>query len=225
MLAPCSCAIACLAQFYPQKYPASTWLLAGCVAAYMVVTSLMTGASDQPAALTAAGGAACRAAQCNSCLPLERLPTTACPLPPLRSRGPGLRARRNRVDAGTPRRPPRCGYYLPLAALPGAVHAAHSAQVGQGASRIQAGGSDARCPVDARGTEWRGPQHASSGCGAPERRGAPGATSCTSGDGGGGASLTRSVGAYFHADGHLEAEAVKRDVAALLARVVERKSQ
>ena len=34
--------MACLAQFYPLKYPANFWLLAGCVAAYTVLSGLMT---------------------------------------------------------------------------------------------------------------------------------------------------------------------------------------
>lgn len=32
-----------LAQFYPKKYPANFWLLLGCVAAYVVLSTLMTG--------------------------------------------------------------------------------------------------------------------------------------------------------------------------------------
>lgn len=39
----CSCGVACLAQFYPKKYPDNTLLLAGCVVAYVVLSSLMTG--------------------------------------------------------------------------------------------------------------------------------------------------------------------------------------
>lgn len=41
-LPSCSCGVACLAQFYPKKYPANFWLLVGCVAAYMVLSTLMT---------------------------------------------------------------------------------------------------------------------------------------------------------------------------------------
>ncbi|PRW59420.1 putative signal peptidase complex subunit 2 [Chlorella sorokiniana] len=37
-----ACAVACLAQFWPKKYPANTWVLAGCVAAYVVLSTLMT---------------------------------------------------------------------------------------------------------------------------------------------------------------------------------------
>lgn len=36
--------MACLAQFYPKKYPDNFWLLAACVPAYVVLSSLMTGA-------------------------------------------------------------------------------------------------------------------------------------------------------------------------------------
>lgn len=43
-LPPCSCAVACLAQFYPKKYPDNFWVLAGCVATYVVLSSLMSGA-------------------------------------------------------------------------------------------------------------------------------------------------------------------------------------
>lgn len=46
----CSCAIACFAQFYPkllQHFPKlhlnNTWLVAGCVVAYAILSSLMTG--------------------------------------------------------------------------------------------------------------------------------------------------------------------------------------
>lgn len=45
---PCSCAVACLAQFWPKKYPANFWLLASCVAAYVVLSSLMTRARVVP---------------------------------------------------------------------------------------------------------------------------------------------------------------------------------
>lgn len=38
-----SCGLALLAQFYPKKYPANFWLLLGCVAAYVVLSTLMTG--------------------------------------------------------------------------------------------------------------------------------------------------------------------------------------
>lgn len=34
--------MACLAQFYPLKYPASFWLLVGCVSTYAVLSALMT---------------------------------------------------------------------------------------------------------------------------------------------------------------------------------------
>jgi signal peptidase complex subunit 2 len=34
--------VACLAQFYPKKYPANFWLLVGCVAVYVVLSTLMT---------------------------------------------------------------------------------------------------------------------------------------------------------------------------------------
>jgi hypothetical protein len=37
--------------------------------------------------------------------------------------------------------------------------------------------------------------------------------------------LRRSVGDYFHEDGHLAAEVIKRDAAALLAQLVEEKSK
>ncbi|KAI7841303.1 hypothetical protein COHA_004922 [Chlorella ohadii] len=37
-----ACAVACLAQFYPKKYPANFWLLACCVASYVVLSTLMT---------------------------------------------------------------------------------------------------------------------------------------------------------------------------------------
>ncbi|EFN57522.1 hypothetical protein CHLNCDRAFT_143120 [Chlorella variabilis] len=37
-----ACGVACLAQFYPKKYPDNTLLLAGCVVAYVVLSSLMT---------------------------------------------------------------------------------------------------------------------------------------------------------------------------------------
>lgn len=40
---PCSCGLALLAQFYPKKYPANFWLLLGCVVAYVVLSTLMTG--------------------------------------------------------------------------------------------------------------------------------------------------------------------------------------
>ncbi|KAL4426693.1 hypothetical protein ABPG77_004749 [Micractinium sp. CCAP 211/92] len=36
------CGLALLAQFYPKKYPANFWLLLGCVAAYVVLSTLMT---------------------------------------------------------------------------------------------------------------------------------------------------------------------------------------
>lgn len=34
--------MACLAQFYPLKYPASFWLLASCVSIYAVLSTAMT---------------------------------------------------------------------------------------------------------------------------------------------------------------------------------------
>lgn len=34
--------MACLAQFYPQKYPANAWLLVGCVSTYALLSAAMT---------------------------------------------------------------------------------------------------------------------------------------------------------------------------------------
>ncbi|KAL4425565.1 hypothetical protein ABPG75_009581 [Micractinium tetrahymenae] len=36
------CGLALLAQFYPKKHPSNFWLLVGCVAAYVVLSTLMT---------------------------------------------------------------------------------------------------------------------------------------------------------------------------------------
>lgn len=59
----------------------------------------------------------------------------------------------------------------------------------------------------------------------PERRGSPGATSASGGSSETAAVLTRSVGAYFHSDGHLCEEAVRRDTQQLLQRFVEAKTK
>ncbi|PSC77014.1 putative signal peptidase complex subunit 2 [Micractinium conductrix] len=37
-----ACALACVAQFYPKKYPDNFWVLLGCVAAYVVLSTAMT---------------------------------------------------------------------------------------------------------------------------------------------------------------------------------------
>ena len=39
----CSCGLACLAQFFPKKHRYNAWVLAACVAAYLVLSTLMTG--------------------------------------------------------------------------------------------------------------------------------------------------------------------------------------
>lgn len=38
-----SCGLACLAQFYPKKYPDNFWVLVGCVSGYVVLSLLMSG--------------------------------------------------------------------------------------------------------------------------------------------------------------------------------------